>query len=397
MSRLEAVLDELRSVVDSLDPATLSGAQARAAVEAFVGIERVAVAGRTLTLARLDETGAWTAGNHHRDVGSWFAAQAGIAVGAAHGVVETARRLRDLPETADAVRSGRLSRAQTEVIARAALEAPHAEVQLLEQAGSSGFRGLRTECDRVRAAARRDDAERDEKNHRERRPVHIPRCDGTGRIEVNGPLDRTARIMASLEAHERQLFESNRASGRAEHPDAVAFDALVQLCEDSPAPTSVKGRRPLTTVIVHVSADAVARGHTEAGEICEIDGAGPVSVGTARRLMSDCFLEIVEHRGVDVTRVAHYGRTITAHQRSAIEVQDPVCVIEGCEVRHHLEIDHNEPFATGGLTTTRDCRRMCWHHHDHKTRHDLRRVGPPGHQHLVTKNEYQRITESEDP
>ncbi len=397
MSRLEAVLDELRSVVDSLEPAVWSGAQARRAVEAFVAIERIAGAGRTLALGRLDETGAWTAGNHHRDVSSWLAAEAGIAVGAAHGVVETARRLRDLPETADAVRSGRLSGAQTEVIARAAVEAPHAESQLLEQAAHAGFRGLKEEAGRVRAAARRDDAERDEKNHRERRLVHIPRCDGTGRIEIHGPLDRTARIMARLEAHERQLFESNRASGRAEHPDAVAFDALVQLCEDTPAPKAVKGRRPLTTVVVHVSATTLDRGHTVAGEVCEIDGAGPVSVGTARRLMSDCFLEIVERDGVDVTRVAHHGRTITAHQRTAIEVQDPVCVIEGCEVRHHLEIDHNEPYATGGLTTTRDCRRMCTHHHDLKTRHDLRRIGPPGRQRLVTRDEYERILREDDP
>lgn len=397
MSRLEAVLDELRSVVDSLDPAVWTGVQARRAVEAFVAIERVAVAGRILALGRLDETGAWTVGNHHRDVASWLAAEAGIAVGAAHGVVETARRVRDLPETAAAVRSGRLSGAQTDVIARAAVEAPHAEAGLLEQAAHDGLRGLREEAGRVRAAARRDDAERDEKNHRERRLVHVPRCDGTGRIEIHGPLDRTARIMASLEAHERQIFAANRASGRAEHPDAAAFDALVQLCSDVPAPGAVKGRRPLTTMVVHVSAAAVARGHTEPGEICEIAGAGPTSVGTARRLMSDCFLEIVERDGVDVTRVAHYGRTITAHQRTAIEVQDPVCVIAGCEVAHHLEIDHNEPFATGGLTTTRDCRRMCRHHHDLKTRHDLRRAGPPGRQRLVTKEEYERITRGGDP
>ena len=211
MSRLEELVIELGSIVDGLDPSVWSGAQARAAVELFVAIERVAGAGRILALGRLDETGAWTVGNHHRDVQSWLAAEAGIAVGAAHGVVETARRLRDLPDTTDAVRSGRLSGAQTEVIARAAVEAPHAESQLLEQAAHAGFRGLKEEAGRVRAAARRDDAERDERNHRERRLVHIPRCDGTGRIEIHGPLDRTARIMASLEAHERQVFESNRA------------------------------------------------------------------------------------------------------------------------------------------------------------------------------------------
>ena len=54
--------------------------------------------------------------------------------------------------------------------------------------------------------------------------------DGTGAIDIRGPVDRTAQIMASLETFERELFERNRRAKNIEPPDAVAFDALVAVC-----------------------------------------------------------------------------------------------------------------------------------------------------------------------
>ncbi|MGZ6956767.1 MAG: hypothetical protein ACXVLO_13055, partial [Acidimicrobiia bacterium] len=204
--RLVELLDELRHVVDGLVVDALDGTQARTAVETFVAIEKVAAAGKTTALARLDETGAWVGDGSHRDLPAWLAATAGVAVGAAVATTETARRLRELPATRTALRAGELSPAQADVIARAAAEDPDAETDLLAHAGHAGFRGLKIECDRVRAAARRDDVERDEKNHRERSLVHRRREDGTGRIEIHGPLDRTAQIMAAIEPFERELF-----------------------------------------------------------------------------------------------------------------------------------------------------------------------------------------------
>ena len=144
-------------------------------------------------------------------------------------------------------------------------------------------------------------------------------------------------------------------------------------------------------VVVHVSRDAYARGWTERGEICEIEGVGPVPVGVARRLAADCVLKAVVTDGIDVTRVAHVGRSIPTHLRTAIETRDRVCVIAGCEVDRHLEIDHNIPFALGGPTSLANLASLCHHHHDLKTRHDLRRVGPLGQQRLVTTEEFERL------
>ena len=126
-------------------------------------------------------------------------------------------------------------------------------------------------------------------------------------------------------------------------------------------------------VIIHMSKTAYERGWTEPGETCEIEGVGPVPVAVARRMASDAILKSLVTDGVDVTRISHYGRTIPPHLRTAVETRDPVCTILGCEVSRHLEIDHNIPVAAGGLTELANLGRPCHHHHDLKTRHDLRR------------------------
>ena len=396
LAELMALVARARTLVGDLEPDTLSGPEARTVVEQFVELEKLAGAGRTLAVGRLDRTGAWVGDGSFRDIESWVAAIAGTTVGAARAAVGTARRVIDLPETAAAMRSGALSPAQAEHVSTAAALDPAAEQSLLDTAGHAGLKGLRLECDRVAAAARSDEVERYERIHSQRCVRHRRFADGTGQIDVRGPLDRTAQIMAALEPYEQELFEANRAQGRLDHPDAVAFDALVQLAAGSTEadPSRPTGRtraaRALATVVVHVSKTAYERGMTEAGEICEIEGAGPIPVGVARRLTSDAILTALVTDGVDVTRVAHLGRTIPAHVRTAVQTRDRACVIEGCEVDRHLEIDHNVPFAEGGPTTPGNLGRVCHHHHDLKTRRDLRRVGLLGRQRLVSAAEYAR-------
>jgi 5-methylcytosine-specific restriction endonuclease McrA len=73
---------------------------------------------------------------------------------------------------------------------------------------------------------------------------------------------------------------------------------------------------------------------------------------------------------------------------TAVRAEQPTCVIEGCEVDRHLELDHNVPYAVGGATSRENVDPLCGHHHDLKTRRDLRRLGPPGRQRLVDRVEF---------
>ena len=389
---LQSLLRDARALVAGLDVEGLSGAAARAMVEDFAELERLAAAGKLLATGRLVASGAGPGDDSFRDVDAWLASVSGTTVGAARATAKAATRVREQAEVESAVRSGALSGTQAEMVATASAADAAAAPRLVELASYAGVKGLRAECDRVIAAARSREAEQGtaEHVHALRSLRHSTRTDGTGTITMTGPSDRTAAVMAALEPFERALFVDHRRAGVHEHPDAIAFDAMADLAATAAAhgPHVPRGTRPLATIHLHVSQEAFARGHTRPGEICEIDGAGPVPVSTAHRLASDAVVKALVTDGVDVTRVVHLGRSIPAPVRTAVETRDRVCVIEGCEVDRHLEIDHNIPYAVGGPTSVGNLGRLCAYHHDQKTRRDLRRHGPPGRQRLLDRVAY---------
>ena len=307
----------------------------------------------------------------------------GSVVGPAKATIETAERLAALPETCAALRSGELSEVQVDAIAAAASADPRAEGTLLQSAATDGVRGLKHACARVEAAASTDQTDRYEATRARRGARHRAISDVEGIVEMRGPIDLTARFMAALEPIESELFEQARASDRREHPDALAFDAMVQMADESAeVAAKASGHRPPATVIVRIDHAALIRGTTEPGETCEIAGIGPVPVAVARTLADDSILKVLVHDATDVRAVSHTGRTIPARLRTALEELFPECCIEGCHVDRHLEIDHNIPVSEGGPTALWNLTRPCRHHHDHKHAHNLRIVGEGTRRHF---------------
>jgi hypothetical protein len=381
---LEALVSQLRGVVGSCDAAALDGGAARRMVVISAEIERLASGLRTLAAGRVATTGALVGDGDHRDAGAWMASVTGTTVGRARATIETAEKLSALPATTDALLAGSLSETQVDVIAGAATANPRAESMLLQTARTEGVKGLKTEAARVEAAASTDQDERYRRAIGRRYLRHRRVSDVVGMIEMRGPLDRTARVMAALEPIERAVFEDARGGETRELPEAYAFDAMVRLADDAARVTELSdGRRSPGTVVVRVDKSAFDRGETVEGEVCEIPGVGPVPVRVAQELATDGIMKALITDGTDVHAVSHAGRTIPARLRTAIEELQPECVIAGCHVDRHLEIDHNRPVAAGGLTELANLHRLCHHHHDLKTRHDLRLVGVGLHQRLV--------------
>jgi 5-methylcytosine-specific restriction endonuclease McrA len=303
-------------------------------------------------------------------------------VGHARATVETAARLEEFPETEAALRDGELSEVQVNEVVSAARADPSAERLLLDSAKRDGVRGLKDQCARVRAAACTDEAARYQAIHEARSLRHWRDVDGTGRIDMRGPADATARVMAALQPYERDLFRASRDAGRRERSDALAFDALVALT------SSAGGERdgePGCAIVVRVDHAAFRRGHTEAGEMCEVPGVGPIPVSVADRLSDDAILKALIVDGEDVRAVAHLGRTIPARLRTAVEEMFPECAVEGCHVNRHLEIDHNVPISEGGPTALWNLRRLCAHHHEYKHARDLRLEGEGTRQRFVPR------------
>ncbi len=322
---LERTVSITRCLVESFDPSRLSGPDARAAVLAFSALEKLAAAGTLLAAGRLDETGAWVGDGTHRDIGAFMAATSGTSVGAGRAAMETARQVKTQPAVRDALARGELSGGQANAVSAAVKADPDAGVELVGVAKTAGFKGLKTECARVTAAARSRESEIEnaERICANRSLRHRTNADGSGSIHINGPLDRTAAMMAALEPLERELFEQNRTTHTMVHPDAVAFDAMTLMANQftqgrvlddtddggpggdggdvethaASAPNGnrakTRGSRPLAVIVVHVSYAAYLRGYTCPGEICEIEGAGPITVPTAYRLASDSVMKAV--------------------------------------------------------------------------------------------------------
>ncbi len=359
-----AAVNLLRRSVASLEPRTLRGDDAARLLKLFAEAERLAAAGKALAARRVEETNAWRGGGH-RSAASWLAAATGSSVGSAVGTLATARRLEDLPATAEARRHGRLSEAQAAEIAAAAATNPDAEDELLAAARTEPVAALRQHCQRVKASAADDEAARQRALHRSRRLRHWTDADGAFRLDLRTTPDAGATIVANLKPFCDRAFAEARAGGRRESSEAYAADALVAMADAAAsAGEGAGGRGPRAMVHVRVDHDALVRGHVEAGEVCEVPGVGPIPVATARAWAGDAVLSALVTKGVDVVAVAHAGRSVTAAQRAALEERDRTCVVAFCALSRGLEIDHVDGWAVTRTTTLERLARLCrWHHH----------------------------------
>ena len=292
--------------------------------------------------------------------------------GPAISALEMADRLDGLPLLAEAFRAGRLSAAQAAEIAEAASEVPEAEAQLVETASKVSLRGLREECRRLEAAGLDMEA-RHRRAHCSRRVRSWVDGHGVGRLSARMAPDELARLVGEIDRRCDDIVVDAVRGGWFESVEAHRADALVDLAYP-PEP----GSRPDVTVHVVVDYDALVRGDTVPGERCEIPGVGPIPVSVARRLAEDAFLKVLVTKGVDIKAVAHGGRTIPAHLRSALELRDPKCIVPRCDVRRGLEIDHRDSFARTGLTSLDNTARLCRWHHYQKTFLGYSYRGGPG-------------------
>ena len=160
-----------------------------------------------------------------------------------------------------------------------------------------------------------------------------------------------------------------RQEGRRESFEALEADALMAMAEASqqPAATSTGARHQVHVLVDH---EALVRGHTEAGETCEMSGV-TVPVSVIHDILDDAFLVGLFVKGVEVAKVRRFGRRIPAAVRDALRVRDHgTCTVEGCSRNAYLEIDHKQPYAKGGPTAYDNLQLLCLKHHRHKTATD---------------------------
>ncbi len=216
-------------------------------------------------------------------------------------------RLKDLPATADAVRDGKLSKAQAAAVADAAVVAPDAESALIGLAG----RESPTPWSRARAAMGQTDGEK---------PRRVP-------TNVIVRVDHTALQRGHVEAG-----EVCDIAGTGPIPVPRVQDILAD--GDAFTAVVVTDQTGQVTTVAHV-------------------GRRPVTDPAT-------LFDTLADRGHDVTG---------AHQRSALDWTNSTCTVEGCDLPRQ-EIDHRVDWARQHRTQLDELDGRCRHHHALKTRAD---------------------------
>jgi hypothetical protein len=191
---------------------------------------------------------------------------------------------------------------------------------------------------------------------------------GDGMIEGHFRLtpEVGGQVKTAIDESVQRIFRSRRASGPHESHEAYGADALAEHVL-----TPRDAEKAAMNIATHVVIDhaALVRGNVLPGERCEIPGVGPVNVEWVRSMLGEAFVTAIVKKGRDITTVAHFGRHIPAHLRTAMIVGGRECDIEGCHNRGYLELDHSDvDFADGGPAAWWNLDWKCSICHDRKTR-----------------------------
>ena len=377
----------MQAFLAGADPDRVTTTQAVDIVRACVELEKLAAAGKTLFAGRAAQSPVW-ADEGYVTPTMWLADQTKTPIGDAAAVLAASKALGDLPGTVEALRRGSLSAAQAKEVTRAARHDPSAERALLGVAASGSLQDLKEKALQVlaQASSAEEEAARHRRLHERRALRHFTDHEGALRLDGRFAPEAGAKLLASLQAETDRLFEAARKEGTHEPVSAYRADALVNLVTGRASKGDARdgtgsarvGLAAYTTVI-RVDAPALARGHVQAGEVCEIAGVGPVSVARVRKLLPESFVKVVFRDTVEVHSVCHVGRKMTAHMQSGLDERDPRCVVPGCTVAHGLENHHwVEDFASSGTTSLAELARLCPRHHDMISYQGWRLEGGPG-------------------
>lgn len=386
----------LREALRRLDPDRITGPQAVELYESLVTIERLSAGAKTLLAPRIDRSGIWR-DRGHRNSAVMLAELEGVSTGQARRTIQVGQRLQHLPATEEAVRQGKLSGPKVDQLSGAATIDPAAERDLLAGADEQPLHLVKERCQRARATAARHDPLASIRRIRATRHFSSwTDADGAFCYQGRDTAERGAQILRHIEQAAQGLRsgsipsptsstgehdppESDGETGGAQRADA--FFVLLTQSDHTPLKSPVEtpaqpsalpapgviDRPPTCTVMVRVDLAALLRGDVRPGELCEIDGQGPIPVPMARNMANDSFLAYVFHQAGDIRAISHHGRTINRRLRTALAHRDRGCVVPGCGVTWGLEIDHVVPFAEGGPTTLDNLALLCHHHHFLKT------------------------------
>jgi hypothetical protein len=399
---LVGLVRALRAALVSFRPELFSGEDCAVLVEELAAVEKVSGVALARAAVRAGESGA------HRergfaDVADWMARATGSTVGSAKAVLETVAALEAQPEAKAALEAGELSIAQARELVRTEAAVPGSTLELLDVAKGQSLRTLKEQARdrRVRAI---DPEELHALQHAAMH--HRTWTNALGNIAYAGELPpelgipfknvldaETDRLWLKAYQDAKRQAGQESLAGTTDQPTAGTeaadgSDAKAELRRSRLAAQAFvrmvqgggRGKANRADLVIVCDLRTWRRGHAHEGEPCHIVGGGPIPVSVAKELGRDAFLKAVLHTGTELHTIAHFGRRYPAVLRTALDLGAPpefngnVCAAAGCDRRYHLQRDHIDPVANGGLTTYLNNQPLCPPDHRIKTEQD-RKVG----------------------
>lgn len=232
LETLRGAATAVAAAVDNAAVADASVADAKRVWEELTCAHRL-LGGAIATLVRRINTPEAWAGSGARSASELVARTAGVGEGEARRMLETAERLADQPEVADALKAGRMSSTQAQLVADAVAANPDAATELVAAAETHALPRLRELCNDAKHRADADPEATYARVHRARRCRTFIDSDQTFRIFGQGTIDDGARITNELDRLTDLEFRRARKEGRRESLEAYRFDALVKMARRS--------------------------------------------------------------------------------------------------------------------------------------------------------------------
>jgi hypothetical protein len=381
-------MSALRSVLDELRGEDLAGASDDELGDGLIELERasrVLEAERSRRLIEVERRGTWSV-DGHLSVVSWLAATVRVGFARASRQVKRSRALRRMPGTAGAMGDGDLSSEAVELLVGAREAAPEAfeeaEPMLVEAAVALPVRELRTAVAYWRQLADAAGADERERRQYEARRLHVsPTLGGTVRIDGDLDAESGQTLMTALRCVQDAWTREGELDGRTA-PQRRA-DALVTLCRswlDHSDRPEIAGERP--HVVVTVDLETL---EGRAGGRSQLEDAGPVTPGTARRLACDAGVSRVITAGrSEPLDVGRKTPVVPAAIRRALVVRDGGCAFPGCgRPQAWCDAHHVVHWSDGGRTALANLVLLCRPHH--RAVHEGFRVAVAGDRRRFTR------------
>jgi hypothetical protein len=374
MSATSSVLERVASAVAELvevDPALLADGKAMVGLHRQLG-RLAAVA--TRATAAFEASKTWEA-DGARSAASWLAVQCRLPHTTVRRRVREGRALRHLPVAEAAWLAGDIGEAHVGWLARVRTPGTAEALERDEQMLVDQAVGLRFDVF-ARAVAywgmRADPEGADERWRAERDGRRLHLCTGfEGRWLLDGQGDAVSGsiVATELKRLDKAMFEADWAQAKARVGEGVCvadlartpaqrrWDALVEMATRSAAVTP-GSRRPEPLFSVFVGYE------TFSAMLCQLGDGTVVRPGALKPWIDDAWVERVVFDGASrVIDVGVQRRLFDGATRRAVELRDRECFHPYCDTpAADCDIDHVQPWSTGGPTTQANGRLACGFH-----------------------------------